>query len=102
MAAGSGGMNKIITREMTITHREFFRLLPGAVKDLDCQIRDNIIDIRDNNRNIMIVLGNESTRDIASLTLPVTCLTFDFTGYSEGETEAFLKRFDLLYQKGGG
>jgi len=95
-------MNRIISREMTITHNEFFRLLPGAITNQEYNISNNLIEIREGGRSIRIELGDESIRKIASLSLPVTCLTIKFDSFSEKETEEFLKRFDLVYQKGGG
>ena len=95
-------MTSFITRDMTITHKEFFRILPAALKELDYNIKNNIIEIHDGDKNITIVLGNETVRHIASLSLPGTRLTISFSGYNEEETAEFLRRFDLAYRKGGG
>lgn len=95
-------MDKTIRREMAITHSEFFRLLPAAVKHLTYKITGNVIDIREGTRTVSIELGDESSRKISSLSLPVTKLNISFTGFSEKDTEAFLRQFDRAYQKGGG
>ena len=87
---------------MTITHKEFFRLLPAAVRKLNYQVMDNMIAIRDGTGTITIELEDESRRTIASLSLPVTKLSIKFNGFSDADSRIFLKHFALVYQKGGG
>ena len=93
---------KTIQREMAITHKEFFRLLPAAIKKLNYEITGNIIDIIDGTKTISIELENETRRKIASLSLPMTKLSIRFRGYSDQDTDAFLREFERAYQKGGG
>ena len=91
-----------IRREMAITHAEFFRLLPAALRSLVYKTSGNIIHISEGVKTITIELGEESSRKIASLSLPVTKLSIRFTGYSDLDTDAFLRQFERAYQKGGG
>ena len=87
---------------MAITHQEFFRLLPAAVKHLTYKISGNNIHIGEGSRTVSIELEAESSRKIASLSLPVTKLSIRFAGYTDQDTDAFLRQFERAYQKGGG
>ena len=95
-------MEKFFRREMAITHQEFFRLLPAAVKLLSYKITGNVIDIGEGARTVSIELENETVRKVSSLSLPVTRLSITFNGYNEQDIEAFMKQFERAYQKGGG
>ena len=87
---------------MAITHREFFRLLPAAVKHMTYKITGNTIDISESEKSVIIELENESSRKIASLSLPITKLSIRFSGYDNHDINDFLKKFERAYQKGGG
>jgi len=92
----------VYEREMTITHKDFLRLLPKAINGLDYQISGDQIDIVDVDRSIKISLARESIRKIASLALPMTLVRIEFRDFSETESLKFMSRFNLAYQKGGG
>ncbi len=51
---------------------------------------------------IEIALGAQGTRAIGLFRLPVTEVTFSFTGYDETQADALLARVDLHYRRGGG
>ena len=87
---------------MTITHREFLRLLPAALRGLDYEKKARLIFARDGPRTVQIHLADESVRKIGSLILPVTLVSVSLHGFSESESLQFMARFDLAYQKGGG
>lgn len=87
---------------MSISHREFLRLLPKAIPGKPYINTGDRIIIRENSKSIEITLARESSRTIASLTLPVTNIAMKINGYSEGEINQLLRYFDLAYQKGGG
>ena len=89
-------------REMAITHQDFFRLLPKAIVGRDYQREGTKVLIEDGDKRVVISLSEESTRKIASLVLPLTCVTVQIEGFSESEQKTFLDRFYLAYQKGGG
>ena len=92
----------IIKREMTITHKDFFRLLPRALRDRGYTVSGGRISVEDPDGMIDITLSGEKTRSIASLKLPVTDIEFVFKGFTQDQVDAFMKSFDLSYQKGGG
>ncbi len=95
-------MNKIIEREMTISHREFFRLLPDSIEGMQYRIAGHNVIFEDDNRTFKILLSDETVRKLATLVLPVTHLRLELNGFTETEQLIILKRFDLAYQKGGG
>ena len=91
-----------LTREMSITHREFFRLLPRAVGDAAVSREDSRVEIKTSAGVVSITLAPETIRKLAILEFPVTRITIVFNGFSASDQAAFLSRFDLAYQKGGG
>lgn len=95
-------MTLVYEREMTITHKDFLRLLPKAISGLTFQRNGNQIDIVDADRSIRIKLSKESSRKIASLNLPVTKVRIELRDFSQSQSVIFISRFDLAYQKGGG
>lgn len=89
-------------REMTISHSDFFRLLPKAIKSYRYQQHDNHIKIFMNDDEICIFLSKERVRKIASLLLPVTDVTFQVENVAKNTQNEFFKQFDRAYQRGGG
>jgi len=95
-------MTRIIEREMTITHADFFRLLPLAINGLEWHRNGNTVLIEDNHRTVCIVLEPEKIKEIGSLSLPITKIRIQCDGFTQEELRGFLQRFDLSYQRGGG
>ena len=95
-------MTEIFEREMTITHRDFFRILPKALKDYLYQQHENVISIPLDGGEIVIILAEEQLRQIASLTLPKTNVTFQIKNVVKKSKKAFFEQFDRAYQRGGG
>ena len=87
---------------MSITHKEFFRLLPRAVNNAVLARQGNNVDITTSAGLVKITLSPETVRKLAIMEFPVTEVTIEFSGFSASERAAFLARFDLAYQKGGG
>jgi hypothetical protein len=92
----------IIQREMTITHDDFFRLLPRALENREFEIINDTVLVKLNIGTLKISLTTESIRTIGSLKLPVSSVTFSFENSPEMECLSFFKDFDLAFQKGGG
>ncbi len=91
-----------LTREMSITHKEFFRLLPKAVNNAALARQGNQVGITTGAGLVKITLSPETVRKLALLEFPVTEVIIEFNGFSASERASFLSRFDLAYQKGGG
>ncbi len=91
-----------IDKEMSISHRDFFRILPGALETTDYRIDGNTVSVGEGRRRLEIVLSPETERRIALLSLPVTQVSLEFVGYDAEEAAAALGRFDRAFQRGGG
>ena len=89
-------------RAVGITHPDFFRRLPAALEGLASTVDGNQATVVDGDRHIDIELGAQGTRAIGLFRLPVTEVTFSFTGYDETQADALLARIDLHYRRGGG
>ncbi len=90
------------TREMGLTHAEFFRSLPSAIARRDYTVEDGEIGIDFGGRRVTIELGEQKARAIASLNLPYVEVTFRFFDFSDAERNEFMERFDLYFRRGGG
>ena len=95
-------MSLVYEREMTITHKEFLRLLPKALCGRAYSQTGNEITVKVENDSVLINLSTQSIRKIASLELPVTTIRIELIGFEEDQSANFMSRFDLAYQKGGG
>lgn len=95
-------MSSSIMRNMTITHAEYFRLLPIALKNYIYQIHDLKINVELDKGNLVIELSPESSRSIGSLTLTETRVTYTFNNCTQDIRNKFFVDFDRVYQKGGG
>ena len=89
-------------REMTISHREFFRILPKALKSYQYEQVDNVVTVILDKGEITIILSEERSRQIASLSLPVTDVTFRLKNVAESTKMFFFEQFDRAYHRGGG
>jgi len=87
---------------MTITHADFFRLLPGVCENCCITRARKLIQSSLGSGTIEILLAPECSRMLGSLELPVTEITFCFDNVSDQDRESFLERFHRVYQKGGG
>ena len=90
------------SRDMGITHHEFFRTLPVALASTPCTVQGRDVVITEDTRRLVISLSPEGRRRIASLSLPTTQVHFTFSGYSPQDIEQFMARFDRAFQRGGG
>jgi len=91
-----------VEKEMSISHKDFFRILPKALEGADYRIDGDRVIAGSGDRRLEITLSEETRRRIALLTLPVTHVRLDFVGYGEDEAAAALSRFDRGFQRGGG
>ena len=89
-------------REMTISLKEFYRLLPYALKNAEFEILNNQITVAYGDGRITIKPGIEHERKIASLSLPVLHVEFIFSNMPKEAIEKFYLFFDRAYQRGGG
>ena len=93
-----------LQREMSISHQDFQRLLPAAVPGYQLSGDGPRYQVRlpNTDRQLTIDLGPQRERRLGALCLPVTDVHFQFSGFDQAGFEAFIKRFDLAFQRGGG
>jgi hypothetical protein len=93
----------IVTKEMGITHKEFYDELPHLLSGIPYHHDKDSIKFQLKDKNIEITLGPEGSRQLGrSVRLPVTLVTIRFSGCSEQQIAAFIKHFNLRFMKGGG
>ncbi len=95
-------MTQTLEREMTISHNEFFRILPKAVGTHRFRLEDNVITVSLSEGEIRIILSKERVRRIGGLVLPVTDMVFQIKNVAENTKKEFFKQFDRAFQRGGG
>ncbi len=95
-------MSKTLTveKEMAISHRDFFRILPRALGTEDYRVEGSTIRYENGGQRLEITLSAESERRIALVAIPVTRVRLAFFGYDE--PQAALTRFERYFQRGGG
>lgn len=99
---GDAGQAIRFTRELGLTHAEFYRSLPAAIAHRAHTVEDDRVRIDDGTRTVTIELGPQRHRSIASLRLPYLEARFTFEGFSTPERQKFMERFERYFQRGGG
>ena len=91
-----------ITKDMGVTHAEFFRVLPVALGTEAYSSDGARVVWEDGTRRLEITVGPEGTRQIALLRLPRTEVALSFSGFSDAARAAALAVFDRAFQRAGG
>ena len=87
---------------MTITHADFFRLLPKALGCENYSVGDNRIELTEGNVSVQLALSAETSWRIGALSLPKTEVNIRIEGCDKDEAQRRINQFDRTYQKGGG
>lgn len=87
---------------MGLTLGDFVRSLPSAIEPLVYQVEGRVFTIIHPQGLVVIELSETGERRIASLSLPVTPVDFQFNGLDEAARRQFMSRFDRYFQRGGG
>ena len=90
------------SRELGLTHAEFLRFLPPAIAHRPFSVTGRRVQIEDGERHVLIELGPQQYRRIASLKLPYVEARFTFVGFEPAERKTFMARFERYFQRGGG
>jgi hypothetical protein len=91
-----------VVRRMSISRREFLRTLPDALGTSEFVSSGDRFSVGVSGRTVEIAFFEEVALRIASLTLPFARIELSFAGYDGGQIAAFMRRFDLYFQRGGG
>jgi hypothetical protein len=89
-------------REMACTEAEWLRWLPGAIGSHEWQQRDRSADVLIPGGSLELAWVVAEPRAIASVRLPRLLVSFRFSGLDGDQRRAFMTRFDLHMQRGGG
>ena len=92
----------VVTKEMGITHEEFFRNIPRVLETGDFTRNDDSVLIESEGKRLSISISEQSERRIALIVLPVTHVTLTFAGYEDREITQMVEKFDRAFQRGGG
>ena len=88
--------------DMTTTRAEFRRLLPAAVDHVPFDEEDSAFVHRHGGRAWRIGIKPLPQLRLGLIRLERHQIDFAFEGYSAGEIEAFMARFEMYFRRGGG
>lgn len=92
-----------VVKEMGVTHREFFRILPGVLAGAPYEVGEGRVVQIQGERRLEILVAPEGERRLSEVVrLPITRVELIFQGYSDAERAAFLERYKRAYQKTAG
>ena len=92
----------VVSKQLTISTDDFFRLAPLAMEGLNFKTGEGAVYARIGDRQLKITTEKMENRRIGSLNLPQLKIDFRFSGWEKSEREEFMFRFDRVYQRGGG
>lgn len=90
------------TRIMGCSRAEFHHSVKALLNEREWQRSGECYRISLDGGWAEIEAGNESVRRIASLSLPSTQVHLRFFDVDDATTAAFLRRFEIAFQRGGG
>jgi hypothetical protein len=90
-------------RDMGCTEAEWLGWLPDAIGHQSWQREDTSATVRIGESGMLAIKWRSAEpRVIASARIPRLLVSFRFAGVDERQRYAFMKRFDLYMQRGGG
>lgn len=89
-------------REMGCTEDEWLRWLPDAIGDHYWKLQTHSAGVRIGDGALGLTWRSAEPRVIALMRIPRLLVSFRFAGLDEAQRYAFMKRFDLYMQRGGG
>ncbi len=89
-------------REMGCTEAEWLRWLPAAIGEHPWNLRESRADIQIGVGRLDLSWHRAAPRAIALMRMPRLIVDFRFDGLDATLRYAFMKRFDLYMQRGGG
>jgi hypothetical protein len=89
-------------REMGCTEAEWLMWLPAAIGEHRWERQDGRASITIPPGNLNLRWRSGEPRVIALMRMPRLHVNFRFEGLDAGQRLAFMKRFDLYMQRGGG
>lgn len=87
-----------IEKDMQLTESEFLRLMPAAMQGRDFTLAAGRVSAS----GINITYSALPNRVLGALSLPRLLVTLDVNGLDREDKEAFMRKFDLTFMRGGG
>ena len=87
---------------MGCTEAEWLGWLPPAIGDHAWTLQMQSAEVRIGEGSLRLTWGAGEPRLIALLRIPRLLVSFRFAGVEDAPRYAFMKRFDLYMQRGGG
>lgn len=87
---------------MACTEAEWLQALPGAVGAQVLELRQGAARVVFPQGELALQWQAQAPRQIALIRLPRLQVSFRFAGVPEPQRQAFMRRFDLYTQRGGG
>ncbi len=92
----------VVTKDMGLTHRDFYRTFPLVAGEWAWQVSNNIVTLDHPMGLVTIYLEPERRRKIALISLPATNLRLEFATEDQAAVNTFIKHFDTHFRRGGG
>ena len=89
-------------REMGCTEAEWLRWLPNAIGEHFWKLQAHSAGVRIGEGALGLTWRTVEPRVIALISMPRLLVSFRFAGLDDAKRYAFMKRFDLYMQRGGG
>ena len=92
----------VIVKEMGLSHQEFYRTIASALGTHQFERGDARVLLTTGDLILNIELSVESERRIALMVIPRTVVTLRFKNYTQAQVDVTIKRFDMVFKRGGG
>jgi len=89
-------------REMACTEADWLRWLTDAIGEHHWKLHPSSAGVRIGDGALGLKWQVAEPRVIALMRMPRLLVSFRFAGLDEAQRHAFMKRFDLYMQRGGG
>lgn len=89
-------------RDMACMESDWLRWLPAAVGDCHWKLQTGSAGVRIGDGALGLKWQVAAPRVIGLVSLPRLLVNFRFAGVSDADRHAFMTRFDLYMQRGGG
>ena len=93
---------ELFERDMACTEAEWLRWLPQAIGEHHWKLQAKSAGVRIGDGALGLKWQVAEPRVIALVRMPRFLVSFRFAGLDEAQRYAFMKRFDLYMQRGGG
>ena len=91
-----------ITKILALTRADLLRQLPAVLAPAAYRVDGDEITASVEGRNLIMELLDLDVSRMGRLALPQLRLIFTFTDWRQADIDAFMRRFERVYRRGGG